>query len=361
MHLGSNFPSHLISNLVCSLATAVPLSPCQLRQRLQATTTSWHACKSVLLKVCGPAGIIANQALDPLDTTNSLSDLTRSLYSPPTPALPQSSAPTQSPAADSTQHGPLVQMMHSIVNRSGSSSAQAADKAQEGAHKRPNGSDSGSSGLVDLGGGAASQTDVGSDGAAVAEAAGAGSQAANAVKQQAPVEDYYRLWFTWSDAAKAGSTSLGKAEEAVPESTPGADTADATRLSASVGADRSDGGESDVPISRDSLGALKQQQQQEQQLSVIGALEQQQELSATNALEQQQEEQLSVADAKKQQQEQQLSGGDAKKQQQEQQLSVTDALEQEQQLSGGDANKHQLPVEDYYRLWFSWNNASAET
>ena len=227
---------------------------------LQAKTISWNTCKSLLLKVGGPAGIIANQALDPLDTTNSLSDLTRSLYSPPTPALPQSSAPTQSPAADSTQHGPLVQMMHSIVNRSGSSSAQAADKAQEGAQKGSDSSDcavnsTSSSAYVELGGGATSHTDAGSDGAAAAEAAGADSQAANAVKQQAPLEDYYRLWFTWSDAAKAESTSLGSAERAVPESTAGADTADATRLSASVGADTAEGVESDVPISRNSLDA----------------------------------------------------------------------------------------------------------
>ena len=184
-------------------------------------------------------------------------------------------------------------MMHSIVNRSGSSSAQAADKAQEGAQKGSDGSDgpdcavnsTSSSASVHLGGGAASQADAGSDGAAVAENAGAGSQAAHAVKQQAPVEDYYRLWFTWSDAAKAGSTRHGAAERTVPESTAGADNADATRLSASVGADRSDGGESDVPISRNSLGALEQHQQQEQQLSI------------TDALEQQQEQQLSVIDA----------------------------------------------------------------
>jgi len=151
-------------------------------------------------------------------------------------------------------------MMHNIVNRSGSSSAQAADKAQEGAQKGSDSSDcavnsTSSSAYVELGGGATSHTDAGSDGAAAAEAAGADSQAANAVKQQAPLEDYYRLWFTWSDAAKAESTSLGSAERAVPESTAGADTADATRLSASVGADTAEGVESDVPISRNSLDA----------------------------------------------------------------------------------------------------------
>ncbi len=269
---------------------------------LQATTISWNACKLLPLKVCGPAGSITNQALDPLDTTNSLSDLTRSLYSS-TPSLPQSSIPTQPPAADSTQHGPLVQMMHSIVNRSGSSSAQAADKAQEGAQKGSDGSDCGinstsSSAFVEVGGDAASQADVGSNGAAVAEAAGAASQAADTVKQQVPVEDYYRLWFTWSDAAKAGSTSLGTAGRTVPESIAGADTADMTGLSASAGADTAEGVESDVPISRDSLGAIEQQQEQEQQLSV------------THALEQQQEQRSSVANAKEQ----------------------------------------QLPVEDYYRL-----------
>ncbi len=231
--------------------------------------------------------------------------------------------------------------MHSIVNRSGSSSAQAAHKAQEGAQKDSDGPDcavnsASSSASAGLGSGTASQADVGNDGAAVAEAAGADSQAANAVKQQAPVEDYYRLWFTWSDPAKAGSTRLGTAGRTVAESTAGADTAAATRLSASVGAERTDGGESDGPISRNSLDALKQQQQQK--------------LSVTDAL-------------KQQQQEQQLSVAEAKKQQQEQQLSVTDALEQqqEQRLSVADAKKQQLPVEDYYRLWFSWNSASAET
>ena len=219
-------------------------------------------------KVCGPAGSITNQALDPLDTTNSLSDLTRSLYSPP-PAPPQSSTSTQSPTADSAQHGPLVQMMHSIVNRSSSSSARAADKAQESAQTGSNGSDcavdnTSSNASAGLGGGASSQVDAGSDGAAVAQSAGADRQAGDAVRQQ-PVDNYYRLWFTWSDAAKAESTSLasiGTADRAVPETTAGADTADATRLSASVGADQADGVESDVPISRNSLDALKQQHEQ---------------------------------------------------------------------------------------------------
>jgi len=164
--------------------------------------------------------------------------------------------------------------MHSIVNRSGSNSAQAAGKAQEGAQKGSDGSDcavnsTSSSASAGLGGGA---SDVGSDGAAVAEAAGAGSQAADAVSQQAPVDDYFRLWFTWSDALKTESTSLGTAERTVPESTAGADTADATRQSASVGADKTDGVESDV-ASRNSLGALEQQQ--EQQLSVANTKKQQ--------------------------------------------------------------------------------------
>ncbi|KAA6417880.1 MAG: hypothetical protein FRX49_12178, partial [Trebouxia sp. A1-2] len=196
------------------------------------------------------SGSMANKAFDPLNNTNSLSDLTRSLYSLP-PSLPQSSIPTQVPTADSIQHGPLVQTMHSIVNRSGSSSAQAAGKAQEGAQKGSNGSDcavnsTSSSASAGLGGGASCQADVGSDGASVADIAGPDSQAADAVKQQAPVDDYYRLWFTWSDALKADaakqqapvddyyrlwftwsdalkaeSTSPGMAEKMVPESTAG--------------------------------------------------------------------------------------------------------------------------------------------
>jgi len=223
-----------------------------------------------------PAGSMANQALDPLDNTNSLSDLTRSLCSLPA-SLHQSPAPTQLTTADTTQHGPLVQMMHSIVNRSGSSSAQPAGKGQEGAQKGSHGSDcavnsTSSSAPAASEGGASSQADAGSNGAAVADTAGADSQAAHAVKQQAPVDDYYRLWFTWSDALKAESTSLGTAERTMPESTAGADTADATRQSASVGADRTDGVQSDVP-SRNSLGALEQQQ--EQQLSVANTKKQQ--------------------------------------------------------------------------------------
>ncbi|DBA80834.1 hypothetical protein WJX77_007528 [Trebouxia sp. C0004] len=189
-------------------------------------------------------------------------------------------------------------MMHSIVNRSGSSLSQGAGKGQEGAQKGSNGPDcavssASSSACAGVGGGAPSQADARSDGAAVANTAGADSQAAVAVSQQAPVDDYYRLWFAWSDAPKADTTSLGTAERAVPESTAGADTADATRLPASVGVDITDGVEPAVPIGRNSPDAFKQQQ--EQQLSVAGA------------------------------------------------------------------KKQQLPIEDYYRLWFSWNSASAET
>ena len=166
------------------------------------------------------AGSMPKPALDPLDESNSLSDLTRSLQD--LPSLAQS-APDQPSSADTSlvQRGPLVKLMHSLVSTQSGTSAQAAKDAQAQAHGDVDAA------AADIAAASGQATEVMESGVEITEGsvgtsssnsrpdglARQGTQGlgvANAKHQQAYSQDYYREWFTWSNAA-AGHDDTGNA------------------------------------------------------------------------------------------------------------------------------------------------------
>lgn len=154
------------------------------------------------------AGSMPKPALDPLDESNSLSDLTRSLQDLP-PSV--QSAPEQPSPADTTQRGPLVKLMHSLVSTQGGTSAHAKD-AQEPAygHAHAAAADiaaaNGQAGEVMENGGEGTESTVGTSSSnsrpdGLVRQGTQGLNVANAKHQQMYSQDYYREWFTWSNAA----------------------------------------------------------------------------------------------------------------------------------------------------------------
>ena len=71
-----------------------------------------------------PVGV---KALDPLDDSNSLTDLTRSMHH--MQPLPAQSASADSPPLQPAAHGPLVQLMHNITKVTAESATTAEGSA----------------------------------------------------------------------------------------------------------------------------------------------------------------------------------------------------------------------------------------
>lgn len=74
-----------------------------------------------------PVGV---KALDPLDDSNSLTDLTRSMHH--MQPLPAQSASADSSVLQPAAHGPLVQLMHNIAKATAESGTTAEGSATDG-------------------------------------------------------------------------------------------------------------------------------------------------------------------------------------------------------------------------------------